>query len=194
MAQAEFEQKRLCRLHRGATLRCLLPAVLLVGITAAETLVTPARRLDRYPALRFGAVAALLLVQAALALPLWRDMLEGSAKGSFLRLGRTAADRGLPGRLRLVHGQGGEHLPLAGAAALVTLCCEWGVYLRCAARRELPPGGSGGIRPGACRRLRPAPSSARAVWRDSIPMLWSRTCPKNGTMRCCRCCWLLPAC
>ena len=38
MAQAEFEQKRLCRLHRGATLRCLLPAVLLVGITAAETL------------------------------------------------------------------------------------------------------------------------------------------------------------
>ncbi len=136
MAQAEFEQKRLCRLHRGATLRCLLPAVLLVGITAAETLVTlPAVWTDT-PPLRFGAVAALLLVQAALALPLWRDMLEDPPKESFLRLGRTAADRGLPGRLRLVHGQGGEHLPLAGAAALVTLCCEWGVYLRCAARRE----------------------------------------------------------
>ncbi len=107
MAQAEFEQKRLCRLHRGATLRCLLPAVLLVGITAAETLVTlPAVWTDT-PPLRFGAVAALLLAQAALALPLWRDMLEGGPpKASFLRLGRTAAERGLPGRLRLVHGQG----------------------------------------------------------------------------------------
>ena len=61
MAQAEFEQKRLCRLHRGATLRCLLPAALLVGITAAETLVTLPAVWPDTPPLRFGAVAALLL-------------------------------------------------------------------------------------------------------------------------------------
>lgn len=83
MAQAEFEQKRLCRLHRGATLRCLLPAVLLVGITAAETLVTlPAVWTDT-PPLRFGAVAALLLAQAALPCPCGGTCWRGSTKGEF---------------------------------------------------------------------------------------------------------------
>lgn len=137
MAQAEFEQKRLCRLHRGATLRCLLPAVLLVGITAAETLVTlPAVWTDT-PPLRFGAVAALLLVQAALALPLWRDMLEGIRQRRVsCAWGALLLTVACLGDCVWCMVKGGEHLPLAGAAALVTLCCEWGVYLRCAARRE----------------------------------------------------------
>ena len=137
MAQAEFEQKRLCRLHRGATLRCLLPAVLLVGITAAEILVTlPAVWTDT-PPLRFGAVAALLLVQAALALPLWRDMLEGIRQRRVsCAWGALLLTVACLGDCVWCMVKGGEHLPLAGAAALVTLCCEWGVYLRCAARRE----------------------------------------------------------
>ena len=137
MAQAEFEQKRLCRLHRGATLRCLLPAVLLVGITAAETLVTlPAVWTDT-PPLRFGAVAALLLAQAALALPLWRDMLEGIRQRRVsCAWGALLLTVACLGDCVWCMVKGGEHLPLAGAAALVTLCCEWGVYLRCAARRE----------------------------------------------------------
>ena len=137
MAQAEFEQKRLCRLHRGATLRCLLPAVLLVGITAAETLVTlPAVWTDT-PPLRFGAVAALLLAQAALALPLWRDMLEGIRQRRVsCAWGALLLSVACLGDCVWCMVKGGEHLPLAGAAALVTLCCEWGVYLRCAARRE----------------------------------------------------------
>ena len=32
--------------------------------------------------------------------------------------------------------RGGEHLPLAGAAALVIFCCQWGAFLRCESRRE----------------------------------------------------------
>lgn len=137
MSQAEFEQKRLCRLHRGAALRCLLPAVLLVGLTAAETLVTMPAFWTDTPALRFGAVAALLLVQTALALPLWRDMV------SELRLKRISCAWGALllalaclGDCAWCIARGGEHLPLAGAASLVTFCCEWGVYLRCAAKRE----------------------------------------------------------
>ena len=137
MAQAEFEQKRLCRLHRGATLRCLLPAILLVGLTAAEALAAMPALWTDTPALRFGAVAALLLVQTALALPLWRDMV------SELRLKRISCAWGALllalaclGDCAWCIARGGEHLPLAGAASLVTFCCEWGVYLRCAARRE----------------------------------------------------------
>ena len=34
MDDAEFEQKRLCRRHRRAALRCCIPAVLLAGVTA----------------------------------------------------------------------------------------------------------------------------------------------------------------
>ena len=137
MAQAEFEQKRLCRLHRGTTLRCLLPAILLVGLTAAEALVTMPALWTDTPALRFGAVAALLLAQTALALPLWRDMVsELRQKRVSCAWGALLLTLACLGDCAWCIAKGGEHLPLAGAAALVTLCCEWGVYLRCAARRE----------------------------------------------------------
>ena len=137
MDEAEFEQKRLCRRHRGAVLRCLLPAILLVGITAAEALVTVPQVWLNTPQLRFGAVGGLLLLQALLAMPLWQDMAQGLREKRF----SCAA-----GALLLVVAclgdcvwclvKNGEHLPLAGAAALVVLCCQWGVYLRCAGRRE----------------------------------------------------------
>ena len=137
MAQAEFEQKRLCRLHRGTTLRCLLPAILLVGLTAAEALVTMPALWTDTPALRFGAVAALLLAQTALALPLWRDMAaQLRQKCVSCAWGALLLTLACLGDCAWCIAKGGEHLPLAGAAALVTLCCEWGVYLRCAARRE----------------------------------------------------------
>ena len=137
MDEAEFEQKRLCRRHRGATLRCLLPAALLVGITAAEALVTlPAFWTDT-PALRFGTVGGLLLLEAAFALPLWREMAAlfrerrfSCAAGALVLFLSCIADC----VWCLV--RGGEHLPLAGAAALVIFCCQWGAFLRCESRRE----------------------------------------------------------
>lgn len=135
--EAEFEQKRLCRRHRGAALRCLLPAALLVGITAAEALVTlPAFWTDT-PALRFGTVGGLLLLEAAFALPLWREMAAlfrerrfSCAAGALVLFLSCIADC----VWCLV--RGGEHLPLAGAAALVIFCCQWGAFLRCKGRRE----------------------------------------------------------
>ena len=137
MAQAEFEQKRLCRLHRGTTLRCLLPAILLVGITAAEALADMPAFWTDTPALRFGAVAALLLAQTALALPLWRDMVAQLQQKRFsCAWGALLLALACLGDCAWCMAKGGEHLPLAGAAGLVTFCCEWGVYLRCAARRE----------------------------------------------------------
>lgn len=137
MDEAEFEQKRLCRRHRGAALRCLLPAALLVGITAAEALVTlPAFWTDT-PALRFGTVGGLLLLEAAFALPLWREMAAlfrerrfSCAAGALVLFLSCIADC----VWCLV--RGGEHLPLAGAAALVIFCCQWGAFLRCESRRE----------------------------------------------------------
>lgn len=137
MDEAEFEQKRLCRHHRGATLRCLLPAALLVGITAVEALVTlPAFWTDT-PALRFGTVGGLLLLEAAFALPLWREMAAlfrerrfSCAAGALVLFLSCIADC----VWCLV--RGGEHLPLAGAAALVIFCCQWGAFLRCESRRE----------------------------------------------------------
>lgn len=137
MDEAEFEQKRLCRRHRGAALRCLLPAALLVGITAAEALVTlPAFWTDT-PALRFGTVGGLLLLEAAFALPLWREMAAlfrerrfSCAAGALVLFLSCIADC----VWCLV--RGGEHLPLAGAAALVIFCCQWGSFLRCESRRE----------------------------------------------------------
>lgn len=137
MDEAEFEQKRLCRRHRGAALRCLLPAALLVGITAAEALVTlPAFWTDT-PALRFGTVGGLLLLEAAFALPLWREMAAlfrerrfSCAAGALVLFLSCIADC----VWCLV--RGGEHLPLAGAAALVIFCCQWGAFLRCEGRRE----------------------------------------------------------
>lgn len=137
MDEAEFEQKRLCRRHRGAALRCLLPAALLVGITAAEALVTlPAFWTDT-PALRFGTVGGLLLLEAAFALPLWREMAVlfrerrfSCAAGALVLFLSCIADC----VWCLV--RGGEHLPLAGAAALVIFCCQWGAFLRCESRRE----------------------------------------------------------
>ena len=123
MDEAEFEQKRLCRRHRGAALRCLLPAALLVGITAAEALVAlPAFWTDT-PALRFGTVGGLLLLEAAFALPLWREMAAlfrerrfSCAAGALVLFLSCIADC----VWCLV--RGGEHLPLAGAAALVIFC------------------------------------------------------------------------
>lgn len=137
MDEAEFEQKRLCRRHRGAALRCLLPAALLVGITAAEALVTlPAFWTDT-PTLRFGTVGGLLLLEAAFALPLWREM------AAFFRERRFSCAAGaLVLFLSCIADcvwclvRGGEHLPLAGAAALVIFCCQWGAFLRCESRRE----------------------------------------------------------
>ena len=137
MDEAEFEQKRLCRRHRGAALRCLLPAALLVGITAAEALVTlPAFWTDT-PALRFGTVGGLLLLEAAFALPLWREMAAlfrerrfSCAAGALVLFLSCIADC----VWCLV--RGGEHLPLAGAAALVIFCCQWGAFLRCESRLE----------------------------------------------------------
>ena len=82
-------------------------------------------------------VAALLLAQAALALPLWRDMLEGiHQRRVSCAWGALLLTVACLGDCVWCMVKGGEHLPLAGAAALVTFCCEWGVYLRCAARRE----------------------------------------------------------
>lgn len=137
MDEAEFEQKRLCRRHRGATLRCLLPAALLVGITAAEALVTLPGFWTDTPALRFGTVGGLLLLEAAFALPLWREMAAlfrerrfSCAAGALVLFLSCIADC----VWCLV--RGGEHLPLAGAAALVIFCCQWGAFLRCEGRRE----------------------------------------------------------
>ena len=137
MDEAEFVQKRLCRRHRGATLRCLLPTALLVGITAAEALVTlPAFWTDT-PALRFGTMGGLLLLEAAFALPLWREMAAlfrerrfSCAAGALVLFLSCIADC----VWCLV--RGGKHLPLAGAAALVIFCCQWGAFLRCEGRRE----------------------------------------------------------
>ena len=137
MDEAEFEQKRLCRRHRGAALRCLLPAALLVGITAAEALVTLPTFWTDTPALRFGTVGGLLLLEAAFALPLWREM------GALFRERRFSCAAGaLVLFLSCIADcvwclvRGGEHLPLAGAAALVIFCCQWGAFLRCESRRE----------------------------------------------------------
>lgn len=137
MDEAEFEQKRLCRRHRGAALRCLLPAALLVGITAAEALVTMPAFWTDTPALRFGTVGGLLLLEAAFALPLWREMAAlfrerrfSCAAGALVLFLSCIADC----VWCLV--RGGEHLPLAGAAALVIFCCQWGAFLRCEGRRE----------------------------------------------------------
>ena len=137
MADAEFDQKRLCRRHRGATLRCLIPAVLLVGITAAEALIPLPEVWTNTPCLRFGAAGGLLLLQALFALPLWRDMIGNlrekcftSAGGAFLLTLICLGD------CVWCLFKGGAHPPLTGAAALVVFCCQWSVYLRCAGRRE----------------------------------------------------------
>lgn len=137
MAEAEFEQKRLCRRHRGAALRCLIPAILLAGITAAEVLFTLPEFWENTPFLRFGAVGGLLLLEGLFALPLWRDMAE-----NLQRKRCTSAAAALLLTLACLGDcvwcalRGGAYLPLAGAAALVVFCCQWGVYLRCAGRRE----------------------------------------------------------
>lgn len=137
MDEAEFEQKRLCRRHRGAVLRCLLPAILLVGITAAEALVTVPQVWLNTPQLRFGAVGGLLLLQALLAMPLWQDMAQGLREKRFsCAVGALLLVVACLGDCVWCLVKNGEHLPLAGAAALVVLCCQWGVYLRCAGRRE----------------------------------------------------------
>ena len=137
MAQAEFEQKRLCRLHRGTAVRCLLPALLLAAITAAEVFFTLPEVWTGTPGLRFGAVGALLLLEAIFALPLWRDMGESLRQKRFpCAVGALLLTLACLGDCVWCILRGGEHLPLAGAAALVVFCCQWGVYLRCAARRE----------------------------------------------------------
>ena len=137
MAEAEFEQKRLCRLHRGAAVRCLIPALLLAAITAAEVFFTLPEVWTGTPGLRFGAVGALLLLEVIFALPLWRDMGESLRKKRFpCAVGALLLTLACLGDCVWCILRSGEHLPLAGAAALVIFCCQWGVYLRCAARRE----------------------------------------------------------
>ena len=137
MDDAEFEQKRLCRRHRRAAMRCCIPAVLLAGVTAAEECFALPEMWTQGAYLRFGVVGGLLLVQALLALPLWRDMIENLQKKRFTcAWGALLLTLACLGDCAWCLLRGGAHLPLAGAAALVVFFCQWGVYLRCAARRE----------------------------------------------------------
>ena len=137
MDDAEFEQKRLCRRHRRAALRCCIPAVLLAGVTVAEECFALPEMWTQGAYLRFGVVGGLLLVQALLALPLWRDMIENLQKKRFTcAWGALLLTLACLGDCAWCLLRGGAHLPLAGAAALVVFFCQWGVYLRCAARRE----------------------------------------------------------
>lgn len=137
MDEAEFEQKRLCRRHRRAAMRCCIPAVLLAGVTASEECFALPEMWTQGAYLRFGVVGGLLLVQALLALPLWRDMIENLQKKRFTcAWGALLLTLACLGDCAWCLLRGGAHLPLAGAAALVVFFCQWGVYLRCAARRE----------------------------------------------------------
>ena len=182
MAEAEFEQRRLCRRHRGAALRCLIPAVLLVGITAAEVLFALPEFWMNTPYLRFGAVGGLMLLEGLFALPLWRDTLENLRKKRLNSgLGALLLTLACLGDCTWCALRGGAYLPLAGAAALVVFCCQWGVYLRCAGRREsfrladlggAPPWGVEKTPAGAVKQRGRIDGFYSRTMADGLPQKW----------------------
>ena len=201
MDDAEFEQKRLCRRHRRAALRCCIPAVLLAGVTVAEECFALPEMWTQGAYLRFGVVGGLLLVQALLALPLWRDMIENLQKKRFTcAWGALLLTLACLGDCAWCLLRGGAHLPLAGAAALVVFFCQWGVYLRCAARRESfrladlggnPPWGVEKTEAGAMKqRGRPEGFYTHTMtpdlpekWQNSVlPLLLATACVLTGVV------------
>ena len=201
MDDAEFEQKRLCRRHRRAALRCCIPAVLLAGVTVAEECFALPEMWTQGAYLRFGVVGGLLLVQALLALPLWRDMIENLQKKRFTcAWGALLLTLACLGDCAWCLLRGGAHLPLAGAAALVVFFCQWGVFLRCAARRESfrladlggnPPWGVEKTEAGAMKqRGRPEGFYTHTMtpdlpekWQNSVlPLLLATACVLTGVV------------
>ena len=185
MEEAEFTQKRLCRRHRGAVLRCLLPTVFLVGLTAADSLVNMPAFWTNTPALRFGVLGGLLLLEAVFALPLWQDMAAGLRQKHFhSAAGALLVVLSVIGDCVWCLVKGGEHLPLAGAAALVVFCCQWGVFLRCEGRRESfrlanlggnPPWGVARTEAGAVKQSGRLDGFYTHATAPDLPEKWQRT-------------------
>lgn len=185
MEEAEFTQKRLCRRHRGAVLRCLLPTVFLVGLTAADSLVNMPAFWTDTPALRFGVLGGLLLLEAVFALPLWQDMAASLRQKHFHgAVGALLVVLSVIGDCVWCLVKGGEHLPLAGAAALVVFCCQWGVFLRCEGRRESfrlanlggnPPWGVARTEAGAVKQNGRLGGFYTHATAPDLPEKWQRT-------------------
>ncbi len=160
--EAAFEAKRQYKKSRGALVRTAIPTVLLIAVTAGQTLLPLPELWYESSLLRCGVMGGLLLVAALLALPLWQETWRE------LRRGRMGAGLSAAAVTALCLGDcvwgmvyGCVLLPLAAAAALVILSCLWGQTLRWRARRDsFRLAAQGGIPPwvvhsseaGVCKR------------------------------------------
>lgn len=185
MDMADFEEKRRCRRHRNATWRCLPMAFLLVGITAAETLLPLPKIWTGTPLLRLGTMGGLLLLEMLLALPLWKNTVHcvrqrrvGCGVGAFL-LGLVCLGDCAWCALR-----GEALMPLCGAAGLVIFCCQWGLYLQAASRRETfhlasiggtPPWGIRNTENGACKQAGRLHGFYTETMAEDLPQKWQQT-------------------
>ena len=135
--EAAFEAKRQYKKSRGALVRTAIPTVLLIAVTAGQTLLPLPELWYESSLLRCGVMGGLLLLAALLAMPLWQETWRE------LRRGRMGAGLSAAAVTALCLGDcvwgmvyGCVLLPLAAAAALVILCCLWGQTLRWRVRRD----------------------------------------------------------
>lgn len=185
MDVADFEEKRLCRRYRGAALRCLAAAILIVGITAAEVFVPLPEIWINTPLLRFGAVGGLLFLEMLLALPLWKaTFIKERKKWAGCGIGALSVGLVCLGDCVWCVLKGGTMLPLCGAAALVVFCCQWGLYLRVAGRRESfhlaniggnPPWGVRTTQAGACKQAGRIEGFYTETVTDDLSQKWQKT-------------------
>lgn len=160
--EAALEAKRQYKKSRGALVRTAIPTVLLVAVTAGQTLLPLPEIWYASSLLRCGVMGGLLLTAALLAMPLWQELVRE------LRRGRIGAGLSAAAVTVLCLGDcvwgmvyGCVLLPLSAAAALVIFCCLWGQMLRWRARQDsfrlaaqggMPPWVVCGSEAGICKR------------------------------------------
>ncbi|MBO4854773.1 MAG: hypothetical protein J5482_06545 [Oscillospiraceae bacterium] len=184
MADAAREERLLCKqLHRHTVLAAL-PALFLSALAVLDGIGVLNSLWDELPPARSFLPGGLLLLCAALALPMWRELVETWKRG---RIGceLSAALTAFVALADCVYGliNGCTRTPLAAPAALLILLCQWGLLLRHNARRETfrladiggtPPYGVSVTAAGSCKQKGTLTGLYRTSVQDDPARRWQR--------------------
>ena len=184
MADAAREERLSCkRLYRHTVLTAL-PALLLLVLAALDAGGVLGGLWSELPEARCFLPGGLLLLCAALALPVWQEMVETWKSG---RVGceLAAAMVALVPLADCIFGliNGCARTPLAAPAAAMILLCQWGLLLRHNARRETfrladiggaPPYGVSVTAAGSCKQKGTLAGLYRTTMEPTPARRWQR--------------------
>ncbi len=183
MEQAARDEKRLCKkLHRHLILSAV-PTLLLAVMTALDGAGVLAGLWAVGPWLHDAVAGGLLLLTAALALPVWREMAERLKNGrSGCEL--AACSAALVTLADCAYGavrQGGAYAPFAAPAAVMIWLCQLGLLLRADARWSAfhladiggtPPYSASVTAAGTCKQKGTIKGFYNTAYREDTPRKW----------------------